>query len=91
MVYSYVLNSISVIYIFIFIGLPLNFAVRTLDRNKNIFISYLINAIISLIIAYPLITYFEIYGVLLGILITQLIMHAWNAYSLKNELKFLWK
>lgn len=69
--YSYLVIGFCLTYIFVFIGNPLRFALRTLEITKPIFVAYVLGAAFSVVLAYPLILYFELIGLLIGIFATQ--------------------
>ncbi len=71
--YSYILVGFCILYLFVYIGHPLRFALRTLELTRPIFIGYVVGAIFSLLIAYPILEYWGINGLLLGMLLTQVL------------------
>ena len=71
--FSYILIGFCIIYLLVFIGHPLRFALRTLQLTKPIFVGYLIGSVFSLLAAYPMLKNWEMYGLLAGMFITQLI------------------
>jgi O-antigen/teichoic acid export membrane protein len=71
--YSYILVGFCIIYLLVFIGHPLRFALRTLQLTKPIFIAYLLGAVFSLVTAYPMLINWGMYGLLAGMFITQLL------------------
>ncbi|MEO0310801.1 MAG: putative export protein [Bacteroidota bacterium] len=86
-----VLFGFAILYVFVFIGMPLRFAIRTVEKNKDIFVSYIISAAFSLILAAPMISYLGIYGVFAGLIMSQVILQLWYIYALKSEIKLVWK
>lgn len=89
--YAFVLLAFCAIYILIFIGTQLRFLIRTFERNNLIFWSYVATSILGLTTANLFVNHFQIYGVLLGIALTQIIMVGFYLFSLKTELKWLVK
>ncbi len=89
--YAFVLLGFCGIYILIFIGTQLRFLIRTFERNNLIFWSYVATSILGLSTANYFVTQFQIYGVLAGIALTQIIMVGFYLFSLKSELKWLIK
>ncbi len=81
------LSLMAFLYLLVFIGLPLRYALRTIDNTKDIFIAYVLNIVFSLTMAHFMISKFEINGVIMGLYISQLIMIGW--FILK--LKLIWK
>jgi len=82
--YAKVVQIYSLFYILVFISIPLRFAIKTVEQNHHILIGYLISTAFSFVSANFLITYYGIYGVLVGIITTQLLTQLWYIYSLKN-------
>jgi O-antigen/teichoic acid export membrane protein len=80
--YSYVLVGFCIIYLLVFIGHPLRFALRTLQLTKPIFIGYFFGAVFSLIAAYSMLKSYGMVGLLAGMFMTQLIAQAVYIYSL---------
>ena len=71
-------------YVLVFIGHPLRFALLTLEITKPMFISYVLGAVFSLILAYPLVGQFGLVGVLVGIFVTQGLSQLVYVYYLKT-------
>jgi O-antigen/teichoic acid export membrane protein len=80
--FSYILVGVCIIYLLVFIGHPLRFALRTLQLTKPIFIAYLFGAVFSLMSAYPLLKNWDMVGLLAGMFITQLIAQIVYIFSL---------
>ena len=72
-VYSYILIGFCIIYLLVYIGYPLRFALRTLEMTKPIFMAFAFSAAFSIIVATPMLRYWGIYGLLIGLFLTQLI------------------
>lgn len=87
--YSYLVIGFCLTYILIFIGHPLRFALLTLEITKPMFISYVLGAVFSLILAYPLVGRFGLVGVLIGIFVTQGLSQLVYVYYLKRAGKDL--
>ncbi len=85
--YSYLIIGFCFTYVLIFIGHPLRFALMTLEITKPIFVSYVIGAIFSLILAYPLVGTYGLVGVLIGIFVTQGLSQLVYFYYLQKEKK----
>ncbi|MEM6725182.1 MAG: lipopolysaccharide biosynthesis protein, partial [Bacteroidota bacterium] len=82
--YSFVVVGFCIAYILVYLGHPLRFALRTLEQTKPIFIAYVCGTLFSMAAAYPLIRQWEMWGLIAGIFITQLL-------SLMVYCFFLWK
>ncbi|MFK7946090.1 MAG: lipopolysaccharide biosynthesis protein [Saprospiraceae bacterium] len=82
--YSYLVIGFCLTYVLVFIGHPLRFALMTLEITKPIFVSYVLGAIFSLILAYPLVGQFGLVGVLIGIFVTQGLSQLVYVYYLRK-------
>jgi len=89
--YENVLFGFALLYLFVFTGLLLRFFIRTVEKNRDIFISYVLSAGFSLILAAPMVSTFGMAGVFAGLIVTQIIVQVWYLYSLKSELTIVWK
>lgn len=89
--YHKVLIGFAIIYVFVFFGTTLRFAIRTVEKNKSIFIAYIFSTVFSLLAAKYMIDHYEIYGVLIGIAFTHIIMLTCYVFSLHKEFTVLWK
>lgn len=85
--YRHILIGFCVLYIIVFLGYPFRYAIRTLERTRVIFISFIASSIFSIATAYPAIRMFGISGVLGGLMITQLITLWIYLFSLRKELR----
>lgn len=89
--YVNVLLGFTGLYVLVFIGTILGFVIRTFEMNQIFFWSYIITTVFSLLAAKPIITQVGIYGVLIGLFITQLINISFYLLRLNFKLKTLWK
>ncbi len=89
--YDDVLFGFSILYVFVFTGLPLRYFIRTIEKNRDIFVSYVLSAGTSLLLAGPIVSSFGIAGVIAGLVIAQVIVQLWFLYSLRPEISSLWK
>lgn len=85
--YQFMLQGFCLIYTIVFIGYPLRYAIRTLENTKGIFYSFVISSCFSVVAAYPVIRWMGLYGILAGLLITQLISFFCYCYTLKDDWK----
>jgi len=90
--YAYIVNIYCVLYIFVFAGHPFRFLLRTIEQTKPMFIAYVLSTVFSLLLAFPIIRYFEMNGLLAGLIITQLIalftyIYYTNYYLKQPDLK----
>jgi O-antigen/teichoic acid export membrane protein len=87
--YQYLLVAFCILYVIIFIGYPLRYAIRTLERTRLIFVSFIASSIFSVLTAYPIIKTFGLTGVIIGLMLTQLITLGIYIFSLRNDLRRL--
>lgn len=71
--YGYIVVWWSALHLVLFVGTPLDFGLRTIERTRTIFWASLGSAIVSVISVYPLISYFGITGAMAGILLIQIV------------------
>ncbi len=83
--YSFVLIGMAMVYVLVFIGHPLRFALRTLENTRPIFWAYLLSAAFTILAAYPLVGRLGLTGVLIGLFLTQLITQCVYFFHLKKE------
>lgn len=83
--YDYMLKGFCVLYVIVFIGYPMRYAIRTLENTHHIFYAFVISSAFSISAAYPMIRMFGLAGVLAGLFITQLIALAYYSYSLRKQ------
>jgi len=84
--YSYMLQGFCLVYIIVFTGYPMRYAIRTLENTRSIFYSFVISSCFSVLAAYPFIRWMGLYGILAGLMITQLIAFCCYCYALRKEL-----
>jgi O-antigen/teichoic acid export membrane protein len=84
--YRNVLIGFSSLYVIVFLGYPLRYAIRTLERTRVIFLSFILSSIFSIATAYPIIRTFGIHGVVGGLMVTQLITLWVYLFCLRNEI-----
>jgi len=89
--YVNVLLGFTGLYVLVFIGTILGFVIRTFEVNHIFFWSYILTTVFSLIAAKPIINQIGIYGVLIGLFVTQLINISFYLFKLNSKLKPLWK
>jgi O-antigen/teichoic acid export membrane protein len=84
-----VLIAFGGLYVLVFLGTLLRFAIRTLENNKVIFLSYVLTTCFSIIMAQPLVSNFQLNGIMIGLFSVQIINIIIYIFSLKTELKWL--
>lgn len=72
--YNQILIYLSLIIPFHFLQYPLNYSFRTLGKTKPIFIAYTCSAIFALLTSKTIISYFEVHGLIFGLLVSQIII-----------------
>jgi len=93
--FAYIAVAYAFLYLLVFFGHPLRFYLRTIEKTSPIFFAYCFGSLFSLSCAYPLLQYFDIQGLLFGLIFTQLInliVYAFfsiqsNKSFIKNQLK----
>jgi O-antigen/teichoic acid export membrane protein len=85
--YQHVLVGFCALYVIVFLGYPMRYAIRTLEKTRAIFISFIFSSIFSIISAYPIIKMFGLNGVVVGLMITQIITLGIYLICLSNERK----
>ena len=71
--YSYIITAYCVVYFFVFINLLFNVFLRTVELTKPVFFAYIGSTMFSLLTANFFIQSWEINGLLIGLLLTQII------------------
>ncbi len=84
--YQYMLLGFCGLYVIIFMGYPLRYAIRTLENTRLIFLSFIVSSAFSILTAYPIIKMFGLAGVLIGLVATQLITIFIYWYHLRKEM-----
>jgi O-antigen/teichoic acid export membrane protein len=71
--YAYLLIWFAVLNVLICISMPFRFALRTLENTKALFIATAVSALFGFLFAYSFIENYQINGVIVGLMISQLI------------------
>jgi len=83
--YNDVVIWYAIILIFMFLLVVFRIFLRTTNHTKIWFKAYSITSIYSLIVVYPLLTQYGIYGVLLGILSAHIVLIVSTYFMIKKE------
>jgi O-antigen/teichoic acid export membrane protein len=83
--YSSIVQGMAILYIFIFLGYSIRIPLRALNLNKHFFIGYVLAFAFSLCFFQILLSNFNIYGAIAGLIINQLIMLAYWKYILSKQ------
>lgn len=86
-----VLLAFCGIYMLVFIGTMLRFAIRTMERNQLIFWGYVLTTVFSLLAANTIVSSMGQLGVVTGIAATHVITLTLYFYALKTNLKWNFK
>ena len=86
--YQNILIGFCLLYVVVFLGYPFRYAIRTLEKTRLIFLSFIVSSVFSIAVAYPVIKSFGLYGVVGGLMATQLITLFIYMWSLRNEVKW---
>lgn len=87
--YTYLLWAYAVLYVFIFPGYILRFALRTISYTQPIFIAYVGSSLFGFLAAYPIINAWGMMGVIYGLVISQIIMHTCYGWLFFRRIKRL--
>ena len=71
--HAYIVLAYVALYVFVFLGHPFRFFMRTVEKTQSIFIAYILGTIFSLLSANFLLTKYGMNGLLFGLLFTQII------------------
>jgi O-antigen/teichoic acid export membrane protein len=85
--YSVVLQWFCVVYILISLNTVVRHALRSIEVTRPIFLSYLVVAVFSITLAYPMVSNLGIRGVMVGLVAGQLISLAYCSYYLWGALR----
>ena len=85
--FGFILQWYAIIYLLIFVGLPLRAGLRTLETTRPIFMAYVLMTIFTLFTAKDLIFHFGVNGVMFGIIGTQLILQLFLFVALNRTIK----
>lgn len=89
--FSNVILAFTLVYFLVFINTIMGFIIRTFELNRVFFLNYILTSIFSVLASKPFIHEFGVYGVILGLLVTQLIQITMYLVSLKQNALALWK
>ncbi|MEN9522859.1 MAG: hypothetical protein RL065_1236 [Bacteroidota bacterium] len=84
--YEYVIYGLCIVYLLTTISYPIRIIIRSLHLNKEYFMGYLFSSIFSACTAFLLLKNFGLYGVLIGLAITQIITNSFWIISIKKIL-----
>lgn len=85
--FSWLVGAYSVLYVFVYLGFPLRFALRTLQRTSPIFIAYSLSAVVSLVSAFPMTKFWGAGGVVAGLIGTQVLTLGVYVYFIRKNFR----
>lgn len=83
--FNWVVGAYSVLYVFVYLGFPLRFALRTLGRTPPIFYAYCFSALVSVLLACPMVKAWGMGGVMAGLVGTQVLTLAVYAFFIQQK------
>lgn len=89
--YAFVLQGMAMLYLLIFIGYPIRIAIRVFMLNSHFFVAYVATFIFSFLTAKIIISHWNLYGVILALMLNQLLMLSYWQYVLFKKKFLLWK
>jgi len=75
--YNTIIIAFSAFYIIVFLSYPLRFVLRAMNNMKDMFWAYLCATLFSMALSGYMVRKYEIWGVIAGLALTQLIMQIW--------------
>jgi O-antigen/teichoic acid export membrane protein len=85
--YSYLLKWFSLIYFVGFFLIPLSAGLRAVEKTKSLFSSFFFMSLLSVLLAYPLVSFFGLNGVMVGMLTVKLGILIYICNDFKKNLK----
>lgn len=89
--FYFVVQGLSLLYVLIYLSQPLRCLIRSLEFNEVFFKGYLITLAFALIFSHLILSNFGLYGVLTGLIISQVILIAYWSLILYSKNKQIWK
>ncbi|SFW75787.1 lipopolysaccharide biosynthesis protein [Chitinophaga sancti] len=89
--YTFVMYGLIVVYLAITIGYPIRIAIRSMHMNKDYFVAYILSVSVSILCAPWLLQHWQLYGVLAGLLLSQVINSGYWLIVLFHKKNFIWK
>lgn len=89
--YAFVVKGMSILYVLIFISLPIRIAIRTMILNKQFFIGYVFTLLFGLLSFKFLLSTFGISGAIIGLMSSQIILIIFWQFILQKNKFYIWK
>lgn len=83
--YAYILRWVCVTYLFSFFTIPVSFGLRALEETKPLFYSIFFLGVFNLLSAYPLVLFFELNGLMVGMLATKIVLTMYLNQSFRQS------
>jgi O-antigen/teichoic acid export membrane protein len=81
--YAFILTWFALLYLLVFVSTMLRMVLRTLEMTRSFFVSSVLTAGFSLMVAFPMVEWWGVTGVMVGLTVTQLIgigCFVWSLY-----------
>lgn len=89
--FGFILKGLSILYILIFLSQPIRMLIRALLLNQQFFYGYLISLLFSLFFAHGLLSNYGLYGAIIGLGASQLLVIVYWSFILQKRNIRLWK
>ncbi len=89
--FAYIVQGMTILYVFIFIAYPIRLSIRMLVLNSRFFAGYVLSLIFSLLTFRYLLKEFNVTGAIIGLIASQIITLAYWQYILIKNKFVLWK
>lgn len=89
--YSFLVYGLSLIYLVLTLGYPIRISIRARHLNRQYFLGYMLSVCFSLPVAPWLLRHGGLYGVMSGLMLTQLITLTYWSYILHQQKVNVWK
>lgn len=89
--YDFVVQGMSLLYLFIFLSVPIRMAIRTLILNKYFFLGYVFSFLFAVISFKFLLSTYGVSGAIIGLISSQIILIIFWQYILHKNNFFIWK
>lgn len=89
--YGYVLQGLTLLYVFIFFSQPVRMLVRSLLLNQHFFYGYVLSLVFALVVSPVLLGNFELMGAIAGLILSQFILIVYWSFVLRTHNLKVWK
>ena len=89
--YDFLVKGMALLYFIIFLGYPTRIAIRMMALNQLFFVGYVLSFLFSLLSFQYLLSTWNLWGAVIGLIINQIILFSvWQYFLIKNQFN-LWK